>query len=98
MLTTSSGLNKVKFGDQNRSLEDTYYHIPVSQVFTRLGHTGRTSPSGNRVKPVQDIHFLGVRLHLDQGKALQPESVAQEKVHCVVLLSTQSRLLIPPPS
>ena len=66
-------------------LDDWLIHHPDPKVLLRhqlldiLNMVGlRLNEAKSELEPVQDIHFLGLRLHLDQGRASLPVSKALE--------------------
>ena len=62
-------------------LDDWLIHHPdhQSQLLNTLNMVGlRLNEAKSELEPVQDIQFLGLRLHLDQGRASHPVSKAWE--------------------
>ena len=64
-----------------------------SQLLIRLNMVGlRLNKAKSELEPVQDIQFLGLRLHLDQGRASFPVSKAREIMAHVCRMSSQKTL------
>ena len=82
-------------------LDDWLIHHPDCQVLLRhqsqllniLNMVGlRLNEAKSELEPVQDIQFLGLRLHLDRGRASLPVSKAQEIMARACQISSQKTL------
>ena len=83
-------------------LDDWLIHHPDHQVLLRhrfqlvniLNMVGlRLNEAKSKLEPVQDIQFLGLQLHLDQGRASLPISKAREIMAQSCRISSQKILL-----
>ena len=64
-----------------------------SQLLNILNMVGlRLNKAKSELEPVRDIQFLGLRLHLDQGRASLPVSKAQEIMARACRISSQETL------